>query len=323
MLLWLARLFRPKKRQHIGVLIGAAFLSCLGGALAFSATQGVSFGTAMYWALETATTVGYGDVIPHNATGKWIAAGVMLTAIPLLGAAFGVWASSLASADLRRILRVAERFPEEGFLLVVGVDGLVNQMLDDLVAAGERLVLVAQVEPEAVPEGVFVVRGDPKDASVVRRAKPAMASHALVTGSDDGEVLVSVLILRSEAPRVPISALVRSQATAGALGELGISHVISTDQLLARALATSMETPHAVDLLGQLVDPRRQKLVEVPAGKEHVGMRLSELRKVHDGLVLALIKGDEVILGVERDPVVESSDLLLVAHKPSHHEVHP
>jgi voltage-gated potassium channel len=65
----------------------------LGDAL-FSATQHLPFWTAAYWTIETATTVGYGDVTPGDAAGRWIAAGLMLTAIPLTGAAFGLLTSS-------------------------------------------------------------------------------------------------------------------------------------------------------------------------------------------------------------------------------------
>jgi voltage-gated potassium channel len=40
-----------------------------------------SVGEAMWWALQTVTTVGYGDVVPHNTEGRVIAATVMLAGI--------------------------------------------------------------------------------------------------------------------------------------------------------------------------------------------------------------------------------------------------
>lgn len=38
-------------------------------------------GTAMWWAIQTVTTVGYGDVVPRDALGRVIAALVMVTGI--------------------------------------------------------------------------------------------------------------------------------------------------------------------------------------------------------------------------------------------------
>ena len=41
----------------------------------------LSFVDAMWWALTTATTVGYGDIVPHTDAGQAIAAAVMLVGI--------------------------------------------------------------------------------------------------------------------------------------------------------------------------------------------------------------------------------------------------
>lgn len=55
----------------------------------FTGTDHVSYGTALYFAVETATTVGYGDVTPHTAGGHVTAVVMMLMVIPTLGALFG------------------------------------------------------------------------------------------------------------------------------------------------------------------------------------------------------------------------------------------
>jgi voltage-gated potassium channel len=57
------------------VLLGTACL--LAGAGLFAITQHISYATALYWAVTTATTVGYGDVIPKNPAGRAIAVVVM------------------------------------------------------------------------------------------------------------------------------------------------------------------------------------------------------------------------------------------------------
>jgi voltage-gated potassium channel len=43
-----------------------------------------SIGEGMWWAVQTVTTVGYGDVVPHNAGGRIIATVVMLTGIAFI-----------------------------------------------------------------------------------------------------------------------------------------------------------------------------------------------------------------------------------------------
>ena len=43
------------------------------------------FGDAVWWAATTVTTVGYGDQFPVTSEGRWVAAGLMLAGIALLG----------------------------------------------------------------------------------------------------------------------------------------------------------------------------------------------------------------------------------------------
>lgn len=68
--------------------VAAAVASIGGGALAFALVEHVSFGTGIYWAVTTASTVGFGDVVPQGTGGRIVAIGVMLTAIPALAALF-------------------------------------------------------------------------------------------------------------------------------------------------------------------------------------------------------------------------------------------
>ncbi len=51
------------------------------------ATSGIhNFGDALWWAVVTVTTVGYGDKVPMTGAGKWVATVLMFTGIGLVGA---------------------------------------------------------------------------------------------------------------------------------------------------------------------------------------------------------------------------------------------
>lgn len=78
--------------------IGSAGLFVLIAALAIldaeqSAGTIDTFGEALWWAVVTMTTVGYGDLAPVTAGGRIIAAGLMLGGIALIGAVTATLAS--------------------------------------------------------------------------------------------------------------------------------------------------------------------------------------------------------------------------------------
>jgi len=56
-------------------------------------------GDALWWGIVTLTTVGYGDVVPETATGRWAAVMIMVTGIAVLGTLAGTLASFFRSGD--------------------------------------------------------------------------------------------------------------------------------------------------------------------------------------------------------------------------------
>ncbi len=313
MIALLVRVLGTGHRKHIAILLASAFGCMLVGAALFSATQHIGFGRAVYWAITTATTVGYGDVTPSNGTGEIIANAVMLTTIPLFASVFALLTGAAAAAGIRRILAMRHQFPEGAYRIVLGSDGSVPAILEELVKAHDKIVLVADIDPTSVPGEVHVIRGDPTQPTAIAEARPEGARQALITGKSDGEVLVSAVLLRKQAPDLPIVALVRSSSVREALRELGIGRTISASAMIAHTLAKSLEAPHAADMLAQLVESNQHTLTEVEADAAAIGRPLSAIRDERSGLVLGLVHDGTFRLGVGEDPVIAAGDCLLLA----------
>ena len=294
-------------------LLAAALVCVLVGAELFALSQKLPFTTGLYWAVTTATTVGYGDVTPHNGIGRLIASAVMLITIPLLAAVFALVTGGAVIAGIRRILNVEESFPAGTYRLILGTSPIVPAILDELEAAGIPVVLAADVDPATVRKGVHLVRGDPTEPRVVRAAKPEGAQRVLLVGSSDGDVLVSAVILRKQAPDVPATALVTSASVREALQEIGIQQAVSAEELVARTVATTLETPHAGEMVTQLVESGRDILAEVDAEPAAVGRPLSAVRGERGGLVLGLVHAGRFTLGIGEDPIIAAGDRLLIA----------
>lgn len=70
--------------------------------VAFGYSDHIGFWNGLYFATTTASTVGYGDIIPRGWLPHAISVAIMLTVIPLLGATFSLFTSGLTSTHVER-----------------------------------------------------------------------------------------------------------------------------------------------------------------------------------------------------------------------------
>jgi voltage-gated potassium channel len=86
------------------ILLVCASLAVLDAERGHSGSTINDFGNAMWWAVSTISTVGYGDRVPVTVTGRFVAAGLMIGGIALLS----VVTASIASWLLDRVRAVEE-----------------------------------------------------------------------------------------------------------------------------------------------------------------------------------------------------------------------
>jgi voltage-gated potassium channel len=199
-------------------------------------------------------------------------------------------------------------------------------VLEELAHVGDSVVLVADVDPATVPAHVHLIRADPTSEQAIRSGRPEGAVHILIAAEDDGDVLVSAVLVREEAPEVPVTALVSSRRLIRALRDIGVSQVLSPDDLVGHTVAKGLEAPHAGELLTHLVRGAEHRLVEHIVEQGAQPRRLSEVRQARPGLILGVVqRGAAVSLGVAEDPQVGPGDVLLVVEPngtPHHRGIH-
>lgn len=134
---------RRLERIHRAVLSGRIipYLAFVTGSIALAAALAVrifargefnSIGESLWWAAQTVTTVGYGDVIPETAFSKVVAVIVMFFGIATVSLATALITSAVITSMQRRMAEV-QGDPELGALLRI------EERLDALDAIEQRL----------------------------------------------------------------------------------------------------------------------------------------------------------------------------------------
>ncbi|HEV7205663.1 MAG TPA: potassium channel family protein [Jatrophihabitans sp.] len=86
------------------LLLTCSALAVLDAERAAADANITTFGDALWWSLTTITTVGYGDHYPVTTEGRWVAAGLMLGGVALLG----IVTASIASWLIERVRETEE-----------------------------------------------------------------------------------------------------------------------------------------------------------------------------------------------------------------------
>lgn len=111
-----------------------------------------SIPSALWWAMVTLTTTGYGDVVPQTTAGKMIGGVVMLCGISVLALLAGILATGFAEVIKRReFTRIWELVARVPLFAELGAVAIAD--------------IVTRLRSRTYPEGSYVVRkGAPGDA---------------------------------------------------------------------------------------------------------------------------------------------------------------
>ena len=125
----------PKLRTAASVIVTTTLVIVVGGGALFRVLDHKEYPdiwTGMWFALQTVTTVGYGDVTPRDASGKLVAALIMLEGIAFLAIITAAITSTFVARAARERLTAAED-------AVTNEEGRVDARLDGLIQQLNRL----------------------------------------------------------------------------------------------------------------------------------------------------------------------------------------
>jgi voltage-gated potassium channel len=176
----------------------------------------------VYYYVTTASTIGYGDLSPGSAAGRWVAAlFVMPGAIALFASILAKTSASLINFWKRHQVGKMSYEDMQGHTVLIGWHGRESQRLVQLLLADshtddEGIVLVAEgLAENPLPEQIrFVALGSYADCEEYPRAGLERAARVIVHADNDDRTLAAVFAVMAHRPRAHIVAHFETAAVA-------------------------------------------------------------------------------------------------------------
>jgi len=327
---FLQRVWRFVLRENLHRLfLCIAFFAFLGtlGLAAFEPEM--SMLDALWWSLVTMTTVGYGDISPATAGGRAMAVLVMFFGIGLLGTLSATLAGVLVERKMKED-RGMSSYAFKAHIILCRWNHRARIILSELRAerstAKVPVVLIANEASKPLDdEDLFFVQGEPNEENL-NKANLAQAKTVILLGEDtlhpeqrDAQVVLTALAVESINPsaytivELVDAANIRHCRRAKA-NEIIVASEIGS-RLMARACVNHGITEVVSELLRVGEGNELYKLSVPPSlvGKTYLDV-LTELKREHDTIVVAVQKGEEgrVLSNPRADSVLEAEDLLIV-----------
>ncbi|MFA4701686.1 potassium channel family protein [Pyrococcus kukulkanii] len=253
--------FKLKKSRIAWLALGVSVLAVI-LAILFMVFEGLDFFTALYWAIITMSTIGYGDVTPTTQVGKIVAMVAAVAGISSFTALVSLIAEYFLTSSLRRMMGMhGVRFKDH--YVVIGKGPGVRAFVEEIIAAMERgeaergkIVAIVESEDEKrrlnLPEEVEVLVGDPTEDDTLKRASIERAKHVILTPEDDSKAVFITLKVKSfSKAKIHVEAL--REESVPLLKNAGAERVVLSRGLAGRLLASSIFEPEVVDVLEDLM----------------------------------------------------------------------
>jgi voltage-gated potassium channel len=276
---------------------------------------------AFYWALITATTVGYGDISPVSNMGKIIS---MITAVVgLIIIAFGT--SLMVSAFFEKLGEIKDnRIIDEikkidNFVIICGYGQMTKMLLREDDFDGKYIIIEKNpdVAKQGAKDGYNIIMDDASKHNVLEKFKNSYSKISLIClVNNDIENIYITLNAKSISKDIMVVARASNASMEKKFKFAGADNVIVPNIAANTMLLTAINNPIMYSAMHSLLSGKNAAYldeIKVLGYDNIVGKKIADIDfKEYKLLLIGLKRNDDFIFNPNREMVLESDDILLV-----------
>ncbi len=204
---------------------------------------------ALYWALVTISTVGYGDISPVTTEGRSISILVIISGIAMISFATSVIVSAFSEklSELKENRIIEQVNKSKSFLLICGYGQLTKMFLRQSILNQENYIILEnsfdKVE-QARKDGYQAIH---EDASRYDTLKKFNTEHAKITilclTSSDVENIYIALNAKSVSSKISMIVRANNQSMVSKLEHVGVDHILLPNMVANIMIYTAITKP--------------------------------------------------------------------------------
>ncbi|AGO60866.1 ion channel [Ferroplasma acidarmanus] len=266
---------------------------------------------AIWFVFQTVTTVGYGDVVPVNLTGRIIAIIIMLAGI---GTVTTLTASTAAYMTNVKLKHKIKSIRMKNHTIICNYNDYSKNIILNYLNRKlkiDSLVLIANLKENPVKSDyVFFTPGDPTDEKTLEEANASEAKRFIVTGDFssnvppnliDAKTILNIFQIRKLNKSAEIIAQVASSDNVTNAKSAGADEVITLNELSALVISKSIMNPKLPDFVLRLLSSGDgPKIYSVKIPDKYIGYNLLDFKKIFKKIIiLSVFSEDNYIFPVE------------------------
>ena len=284
-----------------------------------------NFFDAIWFVMETITTVGYGDIVPQTTLGRIVDMVIMPIGIAVISILTASIATLLTERAMERMSGMRSSSKGDHVVILGEPERAIN-LIKSLIKLMEDsgkfidIVYVSELEkPPNLPKDIEFIRGNPTLKDTLIRANVDKAASLIIlpqgdSASADARTLMEIIVARSINPNLYIVAELLNENNAEYALRAGADEVIAIGSLTTAAVAAEVIHKGSLKAIMKLL--RGSSEISVINSGKYTGLSfrdaLIKVREHESGILIGILRNNEVLISPSDELIIQPTDELII-----------